>query len=144
MSGRDTDQLGQRFKTITSDLKLYIEKRVELFLLNIGGHMSRLMAESIQKMVGILLLFGGLVCLVVALAIYLGDVLGNESLGYVIVSLPLLITGLMFFYLKPDSFRQNLRGHFESEFIKALNPPNGREKEQLNLPEVPKEEKEQN
>ena len=142
MRERDTDRLGQRFKTITADLKLYIEKRIELFLLNVGEHTSRLMAESIQKIAGILLLFGGLVCLVVALAIYLGDVLGNESLGYVIVSLPLLIMGLLFFYLKPDSLRQNLQGHFESEFIKALNPPDGGDKELLNLPEASKEEKE--
>lgn len=140
MSGRDSDQLGQRFKAISSDLKLYIEKRVELFLLNIGEHMSRVMAESIQKTAGILMLFGGLVCLVVALAIYLGDLLGNESLGYVLVSLPLLLAGLLFFYLKPDSLRQNIQDHFESEFVKALEPPSDRE--QLNLPEVSQEEKE--
>ncbi|MDZ7715457.1 MAG: phage holin family protein [Balneolaceae bacterium] len=139
MSGRDSDQLGQRFKAISSDLKLYIEKRVELFLLNIGEHMSRLMAESIQKTAGILMLFGGLVCLVVALAIYLGNILDNESLGYIIVSLPLLVIGLLFFYLKPDSLRQSIQDHFESEFIKALNSSD--KKEQLNLPEASQEEK---
>jgi len=101
MSEKNTDQLGKRFRTITGDLKLYIEKRIELLLLNIGEQYSQWMAESIQKLTGIFLLFGAFVFILVAIAIYLGELLGRPGLGYVIVSLPLFITGLFFFYLKP-------------------------------------------
>jgi len=143
MSEKNTDQLGKRFRTITGDLKLYIEKRIELLLLNIGEQYSQWMAESIQKLTGIILLFGAFVFILVAIAIYLGELLGRPGLGYVIVSLPLFITGLFFFYLKPRSLAENLQQHFESELINALTQ-NGEgnaksNKEPLNLPESTEE-----
>lgn len=142
MSENKTDQLGNRFRTITGDLKLYIEKRIELLLLNIGEQYSQWMAESIQKLTGIFLLFGAIVFILVAIAIYLGELLQQPGLGYVIVSLPLFITGLFFFYLKPRSLAENLQHHFESELIKALTQNSEDEKgnnEPLNLPESTEE-----
>lgn len=140
MTEKDTDNIGQRFKSITADLKLYIEKRVELLLLNVGEHLSRWFAESIQKIAGILLLTGGLIFLLVALAVYLGNLLDNPSLGYVIVSVPLLVMGLLFFYLKPDSMLRSLQQHFELELIKALTAKINNEESLLDLPETTKEE----
>lgn len=134
-----TDQISQRFKTITGDLKLYVEKRIELLLLNIGEQYSQWIAQSLQKLTGLFLLFGGLVFLLIALALYLGEVLNSPSLGYILVSLPLFITGLLFFYLKPRSLAENLQRHFESELVNALTPNGERDKETLNLPESTEE-----
>jgi hypothetical protein len=139
MSEKKTDQLGNRFRTITGDLKLYIEKRIELLLLNIGEQYSLWMAESLQKLAGILLLFGASVFLLVALAIYVGELLNSQSLGYVIVSLPLVVTGLFLIYLKPKSFTEKLQEQFESELIRALGEDGKDEKETLNLPESTEE-----
>lgn len=143
MSEKNSDQLGKRFRTITGDLKLYIEKRIELLLLNIGEQYSQWMAESIQKLTGIFLLFGAFVFILVAVAIYLGELLGWPGLGYVIVSIPLFVTGLFFFYLKPRSLAENLQQHFESELIKALTQnveqDGKKHNEPLNLPESTEE-----
>ncbi|NGP76061.1 hypothetical protein G3570_05430 [Balneolaceae bacterium YR4-1] len=143
MSEKNSDQLGKRFRTITGDLKLYIEKRIELLLLNIGEQYSQWMAESIQKLTGIFLLFGAFVFVLVAVAIYLGELLGWPGLGYVIVSIPLFVTGLFFFYLKPRSLAENLQQHFESELIKALTQnveqDGKKHNEPLNLPESTEE-----
>ncbi len=143
MSEKKTDQLGKRFRTITGDLKLYIEKRIELLLLNIGEQYSQWMAESVQKLLGALLIFGAIVFVLVAVAIYLGELLGQPGFGYLIVSLPLFIIGLFFFYLKPKSLSENLQLHFESELIKALTKNGEEEKksrqESLNLPESTEE-----
>ena len=114
------DRLAQRLKTITADLKLYIEKRIELVMLNVGEYLSHWMAASLQRATGALLLLGGVCFLLVALAIFLGNVLENESLGYVLVSLPLLITGLLFVYLKPKGLFERLQQLFEAEVIKAI------------------------
>lgn len=129
MPEKQTDQIGQRLKTISTDIKLYVEKRVELLLLGIGEHISRWMAESIQKMTGILFLFGALMCLLVGLAIYLGNLLNQESLGYVIVSIPLMVIGVVLFCLKPKSLLKQLQHYFQSELIKAF-APNGKEEQQ--------------
>lgn len=135
MPEKQTDQLGRRFKTITGDLKLYVEKRLELLLLNVGEQYSKWIAESVQKVAGLILLFGALVFLLMALALYLGELLDSLSLGYLIVSIPLIITGLLFYFLKPKSLVENLQRHFESELVNALTPNGKGEKETLNLPE---------
>lgn len=129
------DHISDRFRTITADIKLYVEKRIELLLLNVGEQYSKWIAESIQKATGLFLVFGAIVFLLVALAIYLGEITGSPSLGYVIVSLPLFVVGILFFYLKPRSLVENLQHHFESELVEALTPNGESEQELLNLPE---------
>ncbi|MGD8427445.1 MAG: phage holin family protein [Balneolaceae bacterium] len=115
------DQLGKRLRTISADLKLYFEKRIELTMLNMGEYVSAWMAASIQRSVGAFLLLGGLCFLLIALAIYLGEILNNDSLGFVLVSLPLLIAGGLFLYLRPKGLFEQLQQRFESEVIKAIN-----------------------
>lgn len=142
MNARETDQLGRRLKAISGDIKLYIEKRVELLLLDVGEHFSKIMAQSVHKIAGFILLVGGAVFLLVALAQYLGDLLGNESLGYVVVSVPMLLLGLLFVYLKPKSMLDRIQYQFEKEIIRAIST-NGERKDQhleLKKPEHPTEE----
>ncbi len=133
MPTKQDDPFGRRLKTISGDLKLYIEKRVELLLLNVGEHFSRMMAESVQKVAGLLLLSGASVFLLVALAHFLGDLLDNQSLGYILVSIPLFIAGLFFYYLKPKSMVDGLQNHFEKEIIRAISANDEQKKDELLL-----------
>ncbi len=135
MPQKTDDPLGRRLKAITGDLKLYIEKRIELLLLNIGEHFARMMAESVHKVAGFVLLAGASVCLLVALALYLGDLLNSPSLGYVIVSIPLLVLGIMFIYLKPKSILERIQNQFEKEIVNALSANDQQQKKDL----LPKE-----
>ena len=139
---KSSDQLGQRLRSITADLKLYIEKRLELMMLNTGEQISGWMAASVYRAAGILLLLGGLCFLLVALAIYLGDLLDNESLGYVLVSLPLLLVGSLFVYLKPQGLFDRLQQSFEAEVIKAINQNGEKKQRKLELKQ-PNTEKDQ-
>lgn len=117
---KKSDQLGKRFRTITADLKSYLEKRIELTVLNLGEVVSGLMAASVQRGIGVFLLLGGVCFLLFALAIYLGDLLDSRSLGYVLVSIPLLLVGLLFMYLKPNRVFQQLQQRFENEVLKSI------------------------
>lgn len=128
MKENTKDHLGQRFRAISADLKLYIEKRIELMMLNTGEYVSSWMAASIQRATGAFLLLGGVCFLLIALAIYLGNILDSESLGYVFVSLPLLIIGGLFMYLKPRGLFEQLQQRFENELVKAISQ-NGRIKQ---------------
>lgn len=139
MSERPNDQIGQRLKDISSEVKLYIEKRVELLLLDIGEEFSHMLAQTVQKLTGIFFLLGASVCLLVALAIYLGEVLGNQSLGYVIVSIPLIVAGFSFFLLKPRSLLSQLQSFFENELMNAFQGRDTQDKKPLNLPETTEE-----
>lgn len=117
---KQKDQLGKRLRGITSDLKLYLEKRIELAMLNAGEIVSGLMAASVQRGLGVFLLLGGICFLLFALAIYLGNLLDSQSLGYVLVSIPLLVVGALFLFLKPQSVFENLQHRFEDEVIKTI------------------------
>lgn len=119
-SEKRSDKLGKRLRIITADLKLYLEKRIELAMLNVGEAISGLMAASVQRGIGVFLLLGGVCFLLFALAIYLGDLLESRSLGYVLVSLPLLFVGGLFMYLKPKSVFEQLQHRFENEVIKSI------------------------
>lgn len=122
------DQLGKRLRGITSDLKLYFEKRIELTMLNIGEVISGLMAASVLRGIGVFLLLGGICFLLFALAIYLGDLLDSRSVGYVLVSIPLLSVGGLFLFLKPQSIFDQLQHRFENEVIKTIEQ-NGESKD---------------
>lgn len=141
MSDTGKEPMAERFKTISDDLKLYVEKRIELLLLSVGEQYSKWIAKSIQKATGLFLVFGAIVFLLVALATYLGEVTGIAGLGYVVVSLPLFVVGLLLFYLKPKSLVDNLQSYFEAELLDALTQNGESEKEVLNLPESTEEKK---
>ncbi|MDZ7659276.1 phage holin family protein [Fodinibius sp.] len=130
---KQKDQFGKRLRAITADLKLYLEKRIELTMLNIGEAISGLMAASVQRGIGVFLLLGGLCFLLFALAIYLGDLLESRSLGYVLVSLPLLLVGGLFMYLKPKSVFKQLQHRFENEVIKSIEQNGETVKETLKI-----------
>ncbi|WP_445666251.1 phage holin family protein [Fodinibius sp. AD559] len=132
-SDKQKDQLGKRLRAITSDLKLYLEKRIELTMLNIGEAISGLMAASVQRGIGVFLLLGGICFLLFALAIYLGDLFGSRSLGYVLVSLPLLLVGGLFMYLKPESVFKQIQQQFKNEVIKSIEQNGKSAKESLKI-----------
>ncbi|MBN2732158.1 MAG: phage holin family protein [Balneolaceae bacterium] len=129
------DRIGQRIKHITVDLKRYVEKRIELMVINVGEQYARWIAESIQKIAGLIFLFGALVFLLIALALYLGELLNSRSLGFVLVSIPFLICGYLFFNLKPASISRKLRTEFEEELIGIFKVENIQKDDKLIPPE---------
>lgn len=116
-----TDQIGKRLGTITADLKMYVEKRAELILLNLGEHLASWIAASIYRAAGAIILLLGICFLLVALALYLGELVESRPLGYVMVGTPLLILGWLFIYLKPEALIEKIEESLESEVIKAVS-----------------------
>ncbi|MGM0588612.1 MAG: phage holin family protein [Bacteroidota bacterium] len=100
---RNEEPIKQRIQAITTELRRYFERRLELFAIEAGEHFSRLMAEMMFRMAGILLLSGAFLFAAVALAIFLGEWLERPGLGYLLVSLPVLLVGLLIINLKPQS-----------------------------------------
>jgi uncharacterized membrane protein YqjE len=141
MTDGPTDRISQRIKHITADLKRYVEKRLELMAINIGEQSARMVAEASQKIAGFIFIFGALVFLLIALALYLGALLGNRSLGFVLVSIPFLICGYLFINLKPRIITKMLRSEFEEELMGMLGSNSDEEHEKLLPPESQKLEK---
>lgn len=115
------DQLGQRLKQLTSELKEYFETRLELLFLDFSDQITSWLGQTIQKSVGFLLLTIGFFFAAFALAIYLGEVLGNPSMGYLAVAIPFLLIGTIFALTKSKGLANKVQGQFMKEVIKAID-----------------------
>ena len=118
-------QLAKRLRIISVDLKLFVEKRIQLAMLNVGEHFSAWIATASQTITAAVILLLGLCFLLVALAIFLSNLLEIESIGYVIVAAMLFIVGFCFLYFKPMGMFKKLQQHLESEVIDAVNKTTG-------------------
>lgn len=125
------DQLNARLKQITNELKLYFEARIDLMVLNIGENITGWLGSSIQKLIGFIVLgLGGLFAMI-ALAIWLGDLIGNEALGYLIVALPLLLIGAILSFAKPGKIARGIQNQFMDGILKSI------EKEETKQEQLP-------
>jgi len=114
------DQFGDKLKNLTGEIKHYIETRLEIFLIEISENLTDWAAQSIQKGIGVLLLSSGLLFAFISLAIYLGEILENMSLGFLIVSAPLLLIGLIFTLTGSKALANSIQKQFMKSVLKSL------------------------
>lgn len=116
-------------ESLTDEIRSYVEKRAQLLILTVTERISSIIAHSIQKLMGMVLLGFALYFICLALGFYLGELLGNYSYGFAIVSSPFLLTG--FILLKRKSKR--ITETIQADII---------EKMMVDIDESPDEEKE--
>jgi len=120
MPQQETDFLSRRFQEVKVQLKKYIERRIELSVLESSEQFSILFANIAHQISGLVLLLCGGIFLMLGLAIYLGDVLNNPSIGFVIVAVPLLFIGLLFMNMIPKAFTRKTRAFLLREMVNVL------------------------
>jgi len=96
-------------QSLKNDIHEYIEKRIQLVTFVIAEQISLIIANSFQRLLGMLMLSGAICFLFFALAIYLGNLLNSLSAGFAIVSVPLLIGGLLFFNKKSKKITEKIQ-----------------------------------
>lgn len=114
------DIIGNRLKTIKQDLQDYIETRITLKAIDIGEKISYLIGQSIQQLIAYTILIIGLLFALVALALFVGDLLNNTALGYLIVSAPFILTGLFLVLVKPKKIALNIQDKIMEELLENL------------------------
>jgi hypothetical protein len=112
---------GDDEKNLTAEVRLYVEKRIELFTLSIVDQISLIAAQSIQKVIGLLLLAGALFFLWFALGFLIGDWIGNTGLGFLIVSVPLFITSFIFGRQKSKKLTDSIQAELIRNTIDSVN-----------------------
>lgn len=115
------DDLSSRIKHVTNELKDYVETRLELTFLNVSDKLTFWIGHSIQTLVGYVILGIGLVFAMTALAIYLGELIGERWAGYLIVASPFLLIGLIFVIAKPKSIARRIQNEILAEVLESLN-----------------------
>lgn len=115
------DQLSQRIKQTTNELKDYFETKFELLVLNVSERVTLWIGETIQQLVGFTILGIGFLLGLVALGFYLGELFGSTALGFAVVSTPVLILGLILTIAKPKGIARNIQSQFMNDVLKALD-----------------------
>lgn len=110
-------QILESLKSIPSDFKQIIERKIQLFILDFGDELSKNIALAIPKLIGLVFAVLGLAFALIAFALYLGDVLGNQALGFASVSGILLLIGLILVSKKVNLEKSSVRKKIEQNFL---------------------------
>lgn len=106
---------------ITSDVRQYVEKRVQLLTLNITEQVSRIMAESFQKVLGMFILSFALFFLWFAVGFLLAELIGSFSAGFAIASVPLFIVGFIFLKSKSKTVTEKVQAQLMTSILEDLD-----------------------
>jgi TRAP-type C4-dicarboxylate transport system permease small subunit len=123
------DPLSNMLRQITSDLKSYLEARIDLLFLSVTETMTRWVGLSVQRLLGLSVLLLGFLFALIAAAIAIGEWLNNAWLGYLIISLPMLISGVYMTFSKPSVLSRNIQKQLMSDMLKSLDEKELRQKE---------------
>ncbi len=115
------EQQQEKKESLASDIRSYIETRIELLMLSVAEQISRVIAHSVQKLIGLILLISAVYFICFALGFYIGDLLGNYSYGFAIVSLPFLLAGIIFINRKSKRLTEKI----QAEMISKMIPEDG-------------------
>ena len=132
---KDNDALN-----LTSEVRLYIEKRVELLTLTIAEQVSLIAAQTIQQIIGLLLLGGAAFFLWFALSFLLGQWIGNIGLGFLIMSVPLFIGAFIFSSRKSKKVTDSIQADILKKTLQGVNKEFRRELTEGKKPEENSEE----
>lgn len=110
-----------KIREVIDDVRSYVEKRLELFVLTITERVTFMLADAIQRIVGIFMLAGGIFFLWFAFSFYLSELIGSYSLGFLAGSLPLLIFGLVFVKLQPVLLTRKIQDGMLKQFLDAFD-----------------------
>jgi len=91
-----------------SDIRNYVENRIELFSITVAEQIAMTVSASIQKFIGLLFLSFGAVFLWIALGFYLGELLNSQALGFFLAALPLLFIGIVFYKRSSKTVEQKI------------------------------------
>lgn len=92
-----------------SDLKDYVESRIELFSLTVAEQIASAISASIQKFVGMLFLSVGAIFLWIALGFFLGELFNSQALGFFVASLPLVLFGLILYNRTSNTLEEKIQ-----------------------------------
>lgn len=103
--------------SITEEVRSYVEKRFQLFVLTVTERVSHIIAHSLQRLMGMILLGFALYFVFLALGFYIGELLGNYSYGFAIVSLPFLLIGFVLLKRKSKRITEKIQADIIEKMI---------------------------
>jgi hypothetical protein len=136
MSKRKTGKIGEDVQHITSEIKKYVENKVKLTILNIAEQLSKTIADSTGKIAAGFFLFIGFIFLLVALGLFVGHLLHNMVLGFLVASGPCLFAGLFIYMFAPTILARKMQNQIVEKVIKDIDLKSGSDVNSLKTDEL--------
>jgi len=114
-----TDPASDRLKQLTSDLKQILEKRLALFLLEVGERLGDLSGKAVSIALVLLLVTFGFLFVLISIALFLGSVLRNPAGGYALVGVFLFVGAFFTWLMLPGLIERRVR----AKVVEALLAP---------------------
>jgi uncharacterized membrane protein YqjE len=111
------DYLIDRLKKLPTEIRLLVEKRIELYVLEFGEKLSKNVAKILANLVSVLIVVLAVVFALIALSLFVGDVLQSSAAGFAVVAALLLVCALVVYLLSPDLLEQRFRNSIASAFL---------------------------
>lgn len=108
-------------RNLTAEVRNYVEKRIELFTLTFIDQISLIAAQSVQKVLGLLLLASALFFLWFGVGFLVGDWIDNTGLGFLIVSVPIFIASFIFVRLKSGKLTDSIQSELIKNTLESVN-----------------------
>lgn len=105
----DNNKNPESSRKITDDIREYVEKRIELATLSLSEQLAQIVADSIQKGLGMVLLSLALFYAWFGLGFYIGGLIGMVSVGFFIASLPLFIFGFVLYRRRSQKLTEKIK-----------------------------------
>ena len=115
------DQLAQRIKQVSNELKDYVETRIELLILNLSDKGTLWLGDLIQQTFHLVILGTGLLFGLIALGFYLGELLNSMPAGFGIIGGFLFLVGLILILSKPKNISRKIQSQIMHDVIEALD-----------------------
>lgn len=124
MEDHDRELMQDAVKRLPGELRMMLEKRLELMALDISEGMSVVVSRILFVIFGGMVLSIALLFLLMSLSYFLGQLLGNIALGYMVTAIPLFIIGILLFNKKPRSVYVSTKTWILNQFIDLISKKN--------------------
>ncbi len=121
MEDTDRDIIQDAVKRLPSEVRMMLEKRLELMALDISEGMSIILSRLLFVIFGGIIVGIALLFAMMGLSYYIGELLGSTALGYLVTAVPLLLFGVLLFNKKPRYLYVSTKSWLLNQFIDLIS-----------------------
>lgn len=99
----------ESIKELAQDIKAYVEKRLEVFILDSQDKVASLISAVVGNLLGIVLVLVACLFLLLTAAFGIGYLADNKVIGFGVVSLLLLLPGIYVLKFKRNKLKQIMK-----------------------------------
>lgn len=113
------DHIIDRIKKLPAEIRLLIEKRIELYIIEFGEKLSQSASKAIAGLISGLVFAVAIIFGLVALSLFIGDMLESYAAGFGVVTVLLFVLALVVYLLSPDLIEHRIRDSIARSFLES-------------------------